>query len=69
MDDGSDNSSPAKGLAKDLDTAGSGQVGYHLSILSSFLTMYSSFPCLLFALQTISLAASMDIIATIITAF
>ena len=51
MDAGSDHGSPAKGLAKDLDTAGSGQLhGYRLSIPSSFLTMCSSLPCLLFAL-------------------
>ena len=50
MDAGSDHGSPAKGLAKDLDTAGSGPVGYRLSILSSFLTMCGSPPCLLFAL-------------------
>ena len=46
MDAGSDHGSVGKGLAKDLEVAGSGLVGCHFSIPSAFFTMFSSQPCL-----------------------
>ena len=46
MDAGSDHGSAAKGLAIDLEVIGSGPVGCHFSIPSSFLTMCSSLACL-----------------------
>ena len=49
MDAGSSHGSAAKGLAIDLEVAGSGPVGCCFSIPSSFLTMYSSLTCLSFA--------------------
>ena len=49
MDAGSSHGSAAKGLAIDLEVAGSGPVGCCFSIPSSFLTMCSSLTCLSFA--------------------
>ena len=46
MDAGSDHCSAAKGSAIDVEVAGSGPVSCCSSIPSSFLTMFSSRPCL-----------------------
>ena len=48
MDAGSDQgiSTAAKGLATDLEVAGSGPVGCHFSIPTPFFAMCSSPPCL-----------------------
>ena len=50
MDAGSDHSSPGEESAKVLELAGSGPVSCRFSIPSSFYTMFSSLPCLPFAL-------------------